>query len=52
MKYSIDVGRNKFVEIPDYLRHKIIKDYLIVRYHWTIGLGMFIIGFLIGLLAK
>ena len=52
MKYKIDIGRDKFIEVPDYLRHKIVKDYLMLRYHWVIGLSMFMIGLLIGLLAN
>jgi hypothetical protein len=52
MKYNIDAGRGKLIEVPDYLRHKIIKDYLMIRYHWTIGISMFIIGLFLGILIK
>lgn len=52
MKYEIEYGREKFLEIPESIQDKIIKDYLIKRYHWVIGISMFMIGLLIGLLAK
>jgi hypothetical protein len=32
------------------VRDKIIKEYLLKAYHWTIGLSMFIIGILLGIL--
>ena len=51
MKYEIEYGLDKFVEVPESMQDKIIKDYLISRYHWVIGIGMFIIGLLIGLSA-
>jgi hypothetical protein len=32
------------------VRYKIIKDYMMKSYHWTIGLCMFLIGVLLGVL--
>jgi hypothetical protein len=52
MKYKIDLGRNKVIEVPKYIEDKIIKDYLTSRYHWVIGISMFLIGFLLGVVAK
>ena len=36
--------------VTNEVRDKIIKDYMIKSYHWTIGLGMFLIGVLLGVL--
>lgn len=52
MKYEIEYGREKTIEIPESMQDKIIKDYLIQRYHWVIGISMFMVGLLLGLLAK
>ena len=52
MKYEIDLGRNKVIEVPKYVEDKIIKDYLTSRYHWVIGISMLLIGFLLGVIAK
>ncbi len=52
MKYEIDLGRDRVVEVPESMQDKIVRDYLMRRYHWVIGLSMFIVGLLIGLLAK
>lgn len=52
MKYEIEVGRDKFVEVPDSMQDKIVRDYLMRRYHWVIGLSMFTVGLLVGLLAN
>jgi hypothetical protein len=38
--------------IPREVRDKIIKDYMMKSYHWSIGLGMFIIGILVGVLIS
>lgn len=50
--YSIDVGDDEFVEVPHQVRYQIIQDHLMKYYQWTIGVGMFIIGLLVGLLAR
>jgi hypothetical protein len=52
MKYKIDLGRNKMVEVPKYIEDQIIKDYLSSRYYWVIGISMLLIGFLLGVIAK
>lgn len=39
-------------DVPKDIRDKIIKDYMMNSYHWTIGLGMFIIGVLVGVLVS
>jgi hypothetical protein len=33
------------------IKDKIIKDYMLRSYHWTIGVGMFMVGFLLGILT-
>ncbi len=52
MKYEIEYGRDKVIEVPESMQDKIVRDYLMRRYHWVIGLSMFIVGLLIGLLAN
>lgn len=52
MRYNIELSNGKEVEVPEQLQDKIIKDYLMTRYHWVIGISMFMIGFLIGILAN
>ena len=39
-------------EIPNEIKNQIIKDYLIKSYHWAIGLSMFVIGLLLGVLIS
>jgi hypothetical protein len=38
--------------VTNEVRDQIIKDYLIKSYHWTIGLGMFLIGILLGVIVS
>jgi hypothetical protein len=52
MKYEIEVGLNKYIEIPESIQDKIVRDYLIRRYHWVIGISMFMVGLLIGLSGR
>jgi hypothetical protein len=52
IKYEIEVGRDKYVEVPESIQDKIVRDYLMRRYHWVIGISMFMIGLLIGLSAN
>lgn len=52
MKYEIEYGRDKYLEVPESMQDKIVRDYLMRRYHWVIGISMFIVGLLIGLLAN
>ena len=39
-------------EVTNEIRDQIIKDYLIKSYHWAIGLGMFLIGVLLGIVIS
>lgn len=50
-KYLVDLGDDDFVTVPENIQYKIIQDHLTKSYHWVIGIGMFIIGFLFGILA-
>ena len=52
MKYEIDLGKDKLIEVPEYIQDKIVKDYLTLRYHWVIGISMLLIGFLLGVIVK
>lgn len=52
MKYEIEINKDRSIEVPVAMQDKIVRDYLMRRYHWVIGLSMFMIGLLIGLLAK
>jgi hypothetical protein len=38
--------------VTNEVRDQIIKDYLMKSYHWTLGLGMLIIGVLTGVLIS
>jgi hypothetical protein len=49
VKYEIETESHAVV-IPKTIQDKIIKDYLMSRYQWTIGLSMFIIGLFVGVL--
>lgn len=51
-KYYVETSSRKNVEISDDIVYSIIKDHLTKSYHWSIGFGMFIIGFLIGVIAS
>jgi hypothetical protein len=46
---EVIIMENKY-DVPNEVRDKIIKDYMMKSYHWTIGLGMFLIGVLLGVL--
>jgi len=50
--YTIDVDAKHEIDVPEDIQIKIIRDYLKQSYHWVIGIGSFLIGLLIGLLAK
>jgi len=51
-QYKIDLGDDDFVSVPENIRYKIIQDHLTRSYHWVIGTGMFLIGFLVGIIAR
>ena len=38
--------------VTNEVRDQIIKDYFIKSYHWTIGIGMFLIGLLFGIVIS
>lgn len=38
--------------VPKEVKDQIIKEYLMKSYHWSIGFGMFLIGFLLGALIN
>lgn len=40
------------IVIPDYVTRDIIRDYLQKTYYWSIAVGCFLIGFLLGVLVK
>lgn len=50
--YTIDVDSKHEIDVPEEIQLKIIRDYLKQSYHWVIGIGSFLIGFLLGLLVK
>jgi hypothetical protein len=51
-KYKIDITDQKSIDIPDEIAYKIIQDHLSKSYHWSIAIGMFIIGFLLGVVVS
>jgi hypothetical protein len=51
VKYEIETD-SESIGIPKTIQDKIIKDYLMSRYQWTIGLSMFIIGLFVGVLIS
>jgi hypothetical protein len=38
------------IKVSREIKDKIITDYMLRSYHWTIGVGMFMVGFLLGIL--
>lgn len=50
MRYHKELlHKETFVEIPNEVKLKIIRDYLSRTYYWTIGILSFIIGLLVGI---
>lgn len=47
MKQMIDIN-----DVPREIKDKIIKNYMMKSYHWAIGMGMFVIGTLFGILIS
>ena len=39
-------------DIPESIKDKIIKEYLLKSYHWVIGISGLLLGFLLGIIAK
>jgi hypothetical protein len=50
--YMIEQKEGRSIKVPKATRDKIIKDYLIKSYHWTLGISAFIIGIFVGVLIK
>jgi hypothetical protein len=50
-KYLLDLGDNKFIEVPKDIQYKIIQDKLISTYYWSVGFLSTIVGFLLGIIA-
>jgi hypothetical protein len=46
------IDYNEIEKIPEELKHVIIKEYMKTYYHWTVGIGCFIIGMMLGILIK
>lgn len=40
------------IEIPPLVVNKIIKDYLVKTYYWSIGILAVVVGFLLGISVK
>lgn len=51
-KYEIDLGDDEFIQVPVLVKNEIIRDHLMKSYHWSIGIGCLIVGFLLGIIAK
>lgn len=49
--YIIDPDNGETIKVPEYMVDGVIKQYLDRKYIGVIGLGSFIVGFLLGVLA-
>ncbi len=49
--YTKDID-NGWEEIPEEIANDVIRQYIEKRYTWIIGIGLFIIGFLCGVIAN
>ena len=43
---------NQWEQVPEVTANDVIRQYIEKRYTWVIGIGLFIIGFLLGVLAS
>lgn len=50
-KYTIDLGDDELIYIPQNTQYQIIVDHLSKSYHWVFGISGIIIGFLLGIIA-
>lgn len=50
-KYLVEHKNNK-IDIPENIQNQIIKDHLMNSYHWVFSISGFLIGFLLGIIAK
>jgi hypothetical protein len=46
------IHSDELKKISKEAKHQIIKDHMKTYYHWTVGLGSFIIGILVGVLIR
>jgi hypothetical protein len=51
-KYFTKNENNKWEEVPLKIANDVIRQYFERRYMWSISLGLFIIGFLLGVVAN
>jgi hypothetical protein len=52
IKYTIDLGDDEFVEVPQKIQYQILMDHYRNSYHWVFGFSGLIIGVLLGVIAK
>lgn len=52
MKYFVEIDYEKEVEIPKDIQKQIVSDHLQKYYITSLTLGIFIIGFLLGVIAS
>lgn len=52
MKYFVEIDYEKEVEIPKHIQKQIVLDHLQKYYITSLTLGIFIIGFLLGVIAS
>jgi hypothetical protein len=52
MKYFTRNVDNDWEQIPEEIANDVIRQYIEKRYTWIIGIGLFIIGFLLGVIAN
>jgi hypothetical protein len=52
IKYFTKNIDNQWEQIDPKIADDVIKQYFERRYIWTVGIGMFIIGFLFGIIAS
>lgn len=52
MKYFTKNIDNDWEEIDEEVANDVIRQYIEKRYTWIIGIGLFIIGFLLGVIAN
>lgn len=50
-KYFVEIDYEEHIEIPEQIRKQIITDHLEKYYIASLGIGLFVIGFLLGVLA-
>jgi uncharacterized phage-like protein YoqJ len=52
MKYFTKDKNNELKEIPEKIANDVIRQYIEKRYTWVVATGLFIIGFLLGVIAS